>query len=512
MTTYKRFITYLIAFICCLVRLDGAMAGMPVQTDHQQYIFSSDNGDLLAIHSTYASYKDAQSVPSVDTIAPVLSFAVLDNPALNDAFINLRYLLEEKQENHQNITLIFKSEPLNSGAYFRKIYTLSKKEYFMDVSFAIETPDEFSHLYVTRFQITLHQTGMFSTSPHSDTPEARRAVFIADKDCFSPTNFAEEFNNVLTKETWAGFRDRFFALLIKPLNDSIKLETSEPASTDSALLQFSLQPFDDFFFFRIYAGPIDWYSFGNEKETLSPLLYNHLWFWVRYISFGLFFLLSWLIQITGNHGLSIILLSLTVKILMLPLVHVSDKWQADVNTKKTLLHPHLKEIKSQYKGEEQHRRTLALHKELGIHPMYPLKNFLGLFVQIPIFFAAYHTLGENVSLSGIPFLWIRDLAEPDQFARLPFHLFYFGEYLNLLPFLMTAITVVTAFLFQDRSLSEDLLKKQQLNLYIMALFFLVLFYTFPAGMVLYWTMNNVLSLVKTLIQKSFSGKSRGETG
>jgi membrane protein insertase Oxa1/YidC/SpoIIIJ len=90
---------------------------------------------------------------------------------------------------------------------------------------------------------------------------------------------------------------------------------------------------------------------------------------------------------------------------------------------------------------------------------------------------------------------------------LPVDLFYFGGYVNLLPLLMTAITVVTAALFQDPILSEAQLKKQKMNLYLMAAAFFLLFYPFPAGMVLYWTMNNLLALIKELVRKIF-GRGR----
>jgi membrane protein insertase Oxa1/YidC/SpoIIIJ len=101
-------------------------------------------------------------------------------------------------------------------------------------------------------------------------------------------------------------------------------------------------------------------------------------------------------------------------------------------------------------------------------------------------------LGENFDLSGAGFLWIHDLARPDRLATLPFALPFFGDALNLLPFLMAGVTVVSSRGFGDPSLSARLLRRQRRNLYLLAGLFFVLFYTFPAGMVLYWTTNNVL--------------------
>jgi membrane protein insertase Oxa1/YidC/SpoIIIJ len=73
---------------------------------------------------------------------------------------------------------------------------------------------------------------------------------------------------------------------------------------------------------------------------------------------------------------------------------------------------------------------------------------------------------------------------------------FFGGHLNLLPILMTGVTVLTSWIQTDPSLTPDLLHRQQMRLFLMAAAFFLLFYTFPAGMVLYWTTNNVLHLIK----------------
>lgn len=73
--------------------------------------------------------------------------------------------------------------------------------------------------------------------------------------------------------------------------------------------------------------------------------------------------------------------------------------------------------------------------------------------------------------------------------------------MNLLPLLMMVITVLSAFNFQDKHLQGELMKQQQIKLYFMALAFFILFYTFPAGMVLYWTASNSMQLIKTLVVK-----------
>ena len=104
-------------------------------------------------------------------------------------------------------------------------------------------------------------------------------------------------------------------------------------------------------------------------------------------------------------------------------------------------------------------------------------------------------LGEHFALSGTSWLWIDDLARPDAIATLPVPLPFFGPDLNLLPFLMTALTLLAAARHRDPELTPALLRAQRRRLYLLAALFFALFYTFPAAMVLYWTMNNALHLL-----------------
>jgi len=122
-------------------------------------------------------------------------------------------------------------------------------------------------------------------------------------------------------------------------------------------------------------------------------------------------------------------------------------------------------------------------------------------IQIPIFIAVFDMLGESIMLKGQGFLWINDLSRPDQWMNLPFAIPYFGGTFNLLPLIMMLVTVLSTLNFQDIYLQGDLLKQQQMKLYLMALAFFILFYTFPAGMVLYWTASNSMQLIKVLFVK-----------
>ena len=206
------------------------------------------------------------------------------------------------------------------------------------------------------------------------------------------------------------------------------------------------------------------------------------------------FLVEGFLSLIGSPLAAIVLLSLSVRLIMVPFSRLADHWQRQVNEKKTLLEPGLAALKKEYRGEELHNRTLALYKEKGISLFYAFKSLFGAAIQIPFFFAAFHALSESTRFAGLSFLWISDLGRPDAFWPLPFALPWFGDSLNILPLIMTILTLVASRITVDHSLSWDMLRRQRRSLYGMAGFFFILLYPFASAMVLYWTVNNLISL------------------
>lgn len=297
------------------------------------------------------------------------------------------------------------------------------------------------------------------------------------------------------QEGWVGMRSRYWAALLNlgagKLSGSIDL-----SQRDRPVLRVAGNGSKDLVAFELYAGPIEWAVLKKASPVLSEMLFAALWDFLRVLCFGMMMLLGWLQSAVGSFGLAIVLLSLTNKVLLSPVTMLADRWQADVNRIHTLLKPELDEIKRDYKGEEAHMRVLEVYKRNKVSQFYTFKSAAGLMIQIPVFIAAFDMLAENIALHEIAFLWISDLAKPDQLAELPFVLPFFGGWLNLLPFLMAGLSVTAAIMQREETLSADLQKQQSKRLYLMSATFFVLFYTFPAGMVLYWTSSNLFHLLK----------------
>ncbi len=302
-------------------------------------------------------------------------------------------------------------------------------------------------------------------------------------------------SETLAAGDWVGLRGRFETLMVRANGPLVVIADETMVDRPRVRLR-SADVAGASLCVTVYAGPVSRDNLAAAAPELKSMLYAMLWEPLRQLSFGLQWMLDRWQDLVGRAWLAILLLSLSVKLLMAPLIAIAERWQAEVNRTKSLLEPELAAIRREYKGEDAHNRTLAVYRKHGVSHFYTFKSLAGFLIQIPIFIAAFDMLGENIRLSGESFLWIEDLAGPDRLTQLPFVLPFFGGHLNLLPVVMTLFTVLAARWQEEATLTPSLLRAQRLRLYAMAGVFFVLLYTFPAAMVLYWTANNFWHLVR----------------
>ena len=202
-------------------------------------------------------------------------------------------------------------------------------------------------------------------------------------------------------------------------------------------------------------------------------------------------------RLTHNCGISILFVSILINILVYPLYRRSDEIQEAAHQKQMQMQPWIDKIRKTFKGDERFFMLSAYYKEQHYKPIYALKSSVSLALQIPFFIAAYSYLSKLELLSGTGFLLIKDLGSPDRALVIG------GFALNLLPLLMTAVNIISSEIY-----TKGYPIKEKLKLNAMAVIFLVLLYNSPSGLVLYWTMNNVFSLVKNIITRCVKNKAR----
>ena len=195
-------------------------------------------------------------------------------------------------------------------------------------------------------------------------------------------------------------------------------------------------------------------------------------------------------KIIGNAGLSIIFLSLAVNFLVLPLYKRADELQAEERDIQARMAPRIKQIKSSFRGDERFMMLQEYYRINHYKPIYALKSSVSLLLQIPFFIAAYNLLSGMQSLQGMQFGILSDLGKEDA-------LFMIGSFpVNVLPILMTVINIISGIIY-----TKGHPLRSKIQVYGLAAVFLVLLYRSPSGLVFYWLLNNVFSLVKNIFYK-----------
>ena len=192
-------------------------------------------------------------------------------------------------------------------------------------------------------------------------------------------------------------------------------------------------------------------------------------------------------RVTGaNAVLAIISLSIIVNLVIYPLYKKADELQEKQKEKENKLKPSIDHIKKTFKGDEAYMMLQTLYRQNDYSPLSVLNGSVSLLLQIPFFMAAYQFLHDCPALE-YSFGIFKNLSKPDAMLRL-------GSFdVNVLPIAMTLINLVSVAIYTKGQKFKD-----KIQLLIMALFFLVFLYDSPSGLVFYWLLNNVFSLVKTL--------------
>lgn len=201
---------------------------------------------------------------------------------------------------------------------------------------------------------------------------------------------------------------------------------------------------------------------------------------------GLYFIFSDLL----GFGWGLIALSILSSLLFSPLESWASRLKNDELKIQKVLQPQIKKIKQTLSGKEAWTATQRLYNRYSYHPLMAIRTAAFPLLQLPVLFLAYIALSSTERLEGISVAIVADLSKPDNL------LFGFA----LLPFLMTLINIAITFV-------GSFSKRERIQAVLIALFFLVLLYHAPSALLIYWTMNNLIGLIKVIVAK-FSAKEK----
>jgi YidC/Oxa1 family membrane protein insertase len=301
---------------------------------------------------------------------------------------------------------------------------------------------------------------------------------------------------------WLGFTDKYWAAALVP-DQKVPYDakfgaskgTKEYFQTDYLMNPVSIAPGSK--------GAITSHLFAGAKQVnliegygaqLGARQFDMLidWGWFYFITKPLFKLLHWLSQVFGNYGLAILATTVLVKLVFFPLANKSYESMAKMKK----LQPEMEKIRDRFKDDrvKQQQELMALYKNQKINPM---SGCLPIVLQIPVFFALYKVLFVTIDMRHAPFFgWIKDLSAPDPTSI--FNLF------GLLPYQVPEFLMVGAWpiimgitMWVQMQLNPQQPDPMQQRIFNwMPVMFTFLLASFPAGLVIYWAWNNVLSLLQ----------------
>ena len=377
------------------------------------------------------------------------------------------------------------------GNVFTKTFTLKRGDFNVNVDYTIENKSDADinvQLYgqlkeslqdhSTNLMMPVYRGGAFSTS---DTKYSK----------YSYDDMRERGLNKTTEGGWVAMLQHYFVSAWIPSSTDTNVLYSKIIQNTDATIGFkssikTIAPNStEKFATNLWIGPKLQEEMSQVGENLD-LTVDYGWLW--WLAQPLFKLLLFFQGIVGNWGVAIILITFTVKGLLYPLT----KAQYTSMAKMRLLQPKIQALREKY-GEDRQKVSKAMMEMYKEEKVNPLGGCFPILLQMPIFIALYWSLMEAVELRHAPFMfWIQDLSVQD-----PYY---------ILPILMG----VSMFFIQKMSPATVQDPMQQKIMKFMPVVFTFFFLWFPAGLVLYWLMSNIVTLVQqTVIYRQFEKQGLG---
>ena len=318
-------------------------------------------------------------------------------------------------------------------------------------------------------------------------------------------------NKNINNVNWISFREHFFSSILILKNqvnnveisseDLVSNETLDNKFTKRFLVNVPLSLNSDYnFSFSMYYGPTDYQTLKEYNLNIenSVQIGWGIFGWLnRFIFFPLFsFLTNYF-----SFGLSIILMTIIVKVAIAPLTYKSYESQV----KMRVLKPELEVINQKFKDDpmKKQQETMNLYTRSGANPM---SGCLPAFLQMPIFFALFVFFPAAFSLRGKSFLWADDLSSYDSILDFGFYIPLYGDHVSLFPILAS----IAIFFYTKMTTGQQMMPASQTGgvnmkviMYMMPVMMLFFFNNYASGLSLYYFISNILTIVLMLVIKNF---------
>jgi YidC/Oxa1 family membrane protein insertase len=444
--------------------------------------------------------------------------------------LDVPFALTERSDSKQSTFDFSRTFLSPTGVPFtlRKTYLFDNDEYLFEVRITIENSvNDFPALDFGGYAYTL--TLGPQIGPHyvklDSRSDFRSYAFYADGKRQDPKVGMGQVKESDRRVTWAGIVGKYFTAIAVPdaTNYRMVYDSRKIAEGfDHSAISFqrpALKSAKSTDTFRFYMGPMKKEflakyndsaknQFGiaglhADEVVTSSILIGWLATLMKYI-------LDFFYLLVPNYGIAIILLTILTKVVFLPLTFKSSESMAKMAT----LNPKMTEIRARLKDkpDKMNQEIAELYKREKINP---LSGCLPLLLQMPVFFALYNLLNSHFELRGALFIpgWIPDLSAPESILDFGFTIPLIGwTALRLLPLLMVASQILSSKFTQPSGTPQQGGAQAKLFAYALPIVFLFILYDMASGLVLYWTVQNILSTAQQMYINHLRKKKEEQSG
>ena len=456
-----------------------------VKTNLYDLVISNKNGGSLLSYSLY-NYSDHSDklvnlIDELNSNNLLLGFISVDG---DKVFLNHNW---SPMTSSKTISVDRSQKSLTfstryQGQAIEKKLTFYPDSYNIDIDIVFDQPSKF----ISRNQYTLGWAGGLPPTEKNISNDYQ--FFEGFASLGGEHMGAKPKKGKLTEESqkgstlWSAIKTKYFISAIVPNNPGTAARVESELIDKRPVYNTEItQNTSSSNSFTLYLGPLD---YDNLKSFDVDLESNVDLGWALFRPIGQ--LISWLLTkmyaIIPNYGVVVILFAFLIKLLLNPLTVKTF----ESTRKMQALAPEINKIKEKYKNDPQKmsRAQMELYKSSGANPM---GGCLPMLIQMPILVSVFSIFRSKIEFRGAPFIgWIDDLSVPDTLAELG------GFPINILPVLMGS----TMFIQQKMMAAPNADANQKTMMYVMNVFFLFLFYSFPSGLNLYYFVFNLLSIIQ----------------
>jgi YidC/Oxa1 family membrane protein insertase len=452
-----------------------------IETDLYRGEIDTVGGDLrkLVLTQHLADDSDDNFILLDDAAAPLLYVAQTgliggDLPTHRSVFTSAAdsYKMTEGSDRLE-VRLTWTNE---AGLQVDKVYAFKRDSYAIDVDYHI-TNNSASALTPSVYYQILHDNQ--SNQGSFMMPTFTGGAYFTDADKFKKISFSDMAKSNLSKNTkdgWVGLVQHYFVSAWVP-KEGVSREFYTKQLSGNVFSIGSVSALGEIapgasagMSAKFYSGP----QTQSQLKAVAPgLEYTVDYGWLTIIAAPLFWVLSSIHKLVNNWGVAIILLTVLIKLAFYPLSAASYRSMAHLRE----LTPRLQSMKEKF-GDDRQKMQQAMMELYKTEKINPLGGCLPILVQIPVFIALYWVLLGSVEMRHAPFmLWIQDLSAIDPYYVLP---------------ILMGLTMI----IQTKLNPKPTDPIQAKVMMIMPVVFSVFFFFFPAGLVLYWLVNNILSIAQ----------------